>query len=225
MGILKNVGRAFAIAGLCVSLVFGTMSFIAAGGTLIAHKVTKKKSLEEFKMTQEYEDLKDGELQKIKTVRDGLTELEERFENGEMTSIEYQTQADEINKQLTNLETNLDSTLFEQSQNPATIQARKKLKNMEIASAVLTCAYLGTGVGKFATFIAINIKPKAKCDELLHTQILDAVYSLSYDMACDIEEANERRNERSLQRKMEKLKKQEEKIKKLKEKVKQSDSF
>ena len=222
MGILKNVGRAFAIAGLCVSLVFGTMSFIAAGGTMIAHEVTKKKSLEDFKMTQEYKDLKDGELQKIKTVRDGLTELEERFENGEMTSIEYKAQADEINKQLTDMETNLDSTLFEQSQNPATIQARKKLKNMEIASAVLTCAYLGTGVGKLATFIAIKLKDEY--DEPLREKILEAVDSLSYDMACDIEKATERRNERALERKTEKLKKQEEKIKKLKEKVKQ-DQF
>ena len=222
MGILKNVGRAFAIAGLCVSLVFGTMSFIAAGGTMIAHAKTKKKTLEEFKATQEYEDLKDGELQKIKTVRDGLTALEENYERGEMTSIEYQAQVDEINKQLTDMETNLDDTLFEQSQNPAIIQARKKLKNMEIASAVLSCAYLGTGVGKLATFIAIKLRDDY--DDPLCIKIIEAVDSLSYQMACDIEEANERRNERSLQRKTEKLKKQEEKIKELKEKVKQ-DQF
>ena len=74
--------------------------------------------------------------------------LEEKFENGEITGMEYQTQADEINKQIKILEKNLDNTLFEQSQNPAIVQTRKKIKNLEIASFVLGGTGLGIGICK-----------------------------------------------------------------------------
>ena len=169
--------------------------------------------MEDFKNTQEYEDLRKDELQKINAVRDELKTLKEKFKNGEITGIEYQTQADEIIRQINvleqNLEQNLENTILEKSQNPAIVQTRKKLKNLKIASCVLA------GAGGAATITQVIIQKK-----LGYSPILGAIYNLSEDIADDIDEAKKRRSKRALQREKKKLEKQEEKVKKLSEKVK-----
>lgn len=221
MGILKNVGRVFAIAGLSVSLALGTLCMLSSAGTTIAYEKAKEKGIEDFKATQEYEDLRKDELQKINAVRDELKTLEEKFENGEITGIEYQTQADEINKQIKILEKNLDNTLFEQSQNPAIVQTRKKLKNLTIASCVLGGAGLGLGVCK----CIISADLLSNGSECISERILGAIYNLSIGIADDIDEAKKRRSKRALQKEKEKLEKQEEKVKKLSEKIKTDRSL
>ena len=221
MGILKNVGRVFAIAGLSISLALGTLCMLSSAGTTIAYEKAKEKGIEDFKATQEYEDLRKDELQKINAVRDELKTLEEKFENGEITGIEYQTQADEINKQIKVLEQNLDNSLFEQSQNPATIQTRKKLKNLKTASFVLICANIGVCACKFSMFI------NALClrGDTSSIKIVDTIAELSEGIADDIDEAKKRRSKRALQKEKEKLEKQEEKVKKLSEKIKTDRSL
>ena len=213
MGILKNVGRVFAIAGLSVSLAFGALCTLSAVGTTITWGIIQEKRMEDFKNTQEYEDLRKDELQKINAVRDELKTLKEKFKNGEITGIEYQTQADEIIRQINvleqNLEQNLENTILEKSQNPAIVQTRKKLKNLKIASCVLA------GAGGAATITQVIIQKK-----LGYSPILGAIYNLSEDIADDIDEAKKRRSKRALQREKKKLEKQEEKVKKLSEKVK-----
>ena len=218
MGILKNVGRVFAIAGLSVSLAFGALCTLSAVGTTIACGIIREKRMEDFKNTQEYEDLRKDELQKINAVRDELKTLKEKFENGEITGIEYQTQADEIIRQINalelNLEQNLENTILEKSQNPAIVQTRKKLKNLTIASCVLA------GTGAAATITQVIIQKK-----LEYSPIHYAIAELSEDIAYDIDEAKEKRSKRALQREKKKLEKQEEKVKKLSEKIKTDRSL
>ena len=225
MGILKNVGRVFAIAGLSVSLAFGALCTLSAVGTTIACGIIREKRMEDFKNTQEYEDLRKDELQKINAVRDELKTLKEKFENGEITGIEYQTQADEIIRQINalelNLEQNLENTILEKSQNPAIVQTRKKLKNLKTASFVLICANIGVCACKFSMFI------NALClrGDTSSIKIVDTIAELSEGIADDIDEAKKRRSKRALLREKKKFEKQEEKVKKLSEKIKTDRSL